>query len=104
MFNIVSNNNTTFEGNIGYGPTGTGGTFTTGQLQVTNPLLNDAGSIYKIASNSPAVNSSVGAYSFVTTDNEGQSRSSNDIGADEYSSGSITKAPLTINDVGCYAP
>jgi len=40
----------------------------------------------------------------VTTDCEGQARSTNDAGADEYSTATITKKPLTTSVVGCYAP
>jgi len=57
--------------------------------------------LQKLSSTSPAIGAANSSYySYVTTDMDGQSRSSPDIGADEYSTGSISITPLTTSDVG----
>ena len=57
--------------------------------------------LQKLSSGSPAIGAANSSYySYVTTDMDGQSRSSPDIGADEYSTGSISITPLTTSDVG----
>jgi len=103
LFTIYSDNGTIFAGNIGYNSL-PGATFSSAQLKIADPKLSLSGGFYKIASDSPAVNSAVGTYSYVTTDCEGQARSANDVGADEYSSTPITKKPLTPSTAGCSAP
>jgi len=106
LLNVDIESGTTFEGNI-LNPLGTatvGGTFTQAQAWVTNPLLTSATlngySIYKLGSGSPAINYAKGSYSYVTIDMEGQARSTTDTGADEYSSATVTKKPLTSSNVG----
>jgi len=57
--------------------------------------------LQKLSSGSPAISAANTSYfSYVTTDMDGQSRSSPDIGADEFSTGSISITPLTTSDVG----
>jgi poly(beta-D-mannuronate) lyase len=52
---------------------------------------------------SPALNAAVGDYPYVTLDMDGQQRiGTKDIGADEFTSSSITSRPLTSSDVGPY--
>jgi len=57
--------------------------------------------LQKLSSGSPAISAANASYfSYVTTDMDGQTRSSPDIGADEYSTASISITPLTTSDVG----
>lgn len=92
--------NMTYQGNIFYGATL--GIPASGFLNV-DPRMAAVGSdgLRHINSNSPAVNASVGSYSTVTVDMDGQARDSlRDVGADEYSSGAVVRRPLTMADVG----
>ena len=58
-------------------------------------------SLQKLSSGSPAIGAANTSYfSYVTDDMDGQSRSSPDIGADEFSTGSISRTPLGTSDVG----
>ena len=57
----------------------------------------------KLSSGSPAIRAAktpVFTLTYVTDDMDGQSRSSPDIGADEFSTGSISRTPLKTTDVG----
>ncbi|NOT47054.1 MAG: hypothetical protein HOP17_04810, partial [Acidobacteria bacterium] len=94
---------TIWEGNILWGAASNGIIPASGFTRV-NPLLSlGQFSVYRIASNSPAVNASVNSanYGYLTTDFDGQSRTgTRDIGADEYSTASIVRRPLTTTDVG----
>lgn len=70
-------------------------------ISTADPLLSLASDgLYRPASNSPVINSAVGSY--VTDDMDGQTRSVNDSGADEYFSAGTAKPrhPLTASDVG----
>jgi hypothetical protein len=69
---------------------------------VANPLLSVAGdTIWRPASNSPLVKSSVGSYPFVEADMDGQIRASPfDVGADEIAVSPISRGPLKPSDVG----
>lgn len=83
-------------------PTGTGtpGASGTGWLNV-DAQLSRVGELLKLTSGSPAINAAnTSYYSFVTDDADGQARTTPDIGADEFSGASITRQPLTGNDVG----
>jgi hypothetical protein len=67
-------------------------------------LVRDANGLLRLASDSPAIDASVGSYSYVTRDFDPQARSGKpDVGADEYST-SATRKPLTKADVGPSAP
>jgi len=99
----MPSSNVTFEGNIGYGST-VGYTFNADQLSEIDPKLNWTGDFFRLTSDSPAIDFAKGSYPYVTTDVEGQTKSVNDSGADEYSTASVTKAPLVSANVGCYAP
>jgi poly(beta-D-mannuronate) lyase len=64
-----------------------------------NPLLSVMNGLYRPSGSSPLINAGLGSY--VTTDMDGQTRDSNpDIGADEYATTTITRKPLTPEDVG----
>lgn len=68
-----------------------------------DPQLSPAGSdgLRHVASASPAINMAAGSYPSIVADMDGQLRDSlKDIGADEYSTTSITRRPLTLADVG----
>jgi poly(beta-D-mannuronate) lyase len=60
--------------------------------------LVPAGGLFRPASGSPAINAAVGDY--VKDDVDGQPRNKADIGADEVSSSSVKRRPLTPRDVG----
>ncbi len=72
---------------------------------IENPSLTAVSengfSLQKLSSGSPAIGAANASfYSYVTDDMDGQSRSSPDIGADEFSTGSISRTPLKTTDVG----
>jgi len=96
----------TISGNIMY-PTGTatlGITATAAQVNVTDPQLQFADSIYRLTSASPAIDAAPFAYGYVLEDIDGQLRTGAvDIGADEYSATSIINHPLSASDVGPYS-
>ncbi|WP_086667560.1 polysaccharide lyase 6 family protein [Lentzea kentuckyensis] len=92
-----------YEGNVIWG--GTGGNMpSSGYRSVDPKLVKDANGLYRLSSGSPAIDASVGTYSYVTRDFDPQARSGKpDVGADEYST-STTRKPLTKADVGPSAP
>lgn len=78
---------------------------TSAQVLVTDPQLANTTknglSVKTLGSSSPAINASTGIFSYVTTDIDGETRSTPDIGADEYSATpSLTYKPLQTSDVG----
>ncbi|MGI5502059.1 polysaccharide lyase 6 family protein [Lentzea sp. CA-135723] len=92
-----------YEGNVIWG--GTGGAMpSSGYKSVDPKLVKDANGLFRLSSGSPAINASVGSYSYVTRDFDLQARSgTRDVGADEYNSAAVRK-PLTKADVGVSAP
>ncbi len=96
----------TISGNIMY-PTGTatlGITATAAQVNVADPQLQFADSIYRLTASSPAIDAAPFAYSYVLGDIDGQPRTGAvDIGADEYSTTTIVNHPLSASDVGPYS-
>jgi hypothetical protein len=92
-----------YEGNVIWG--GTGGSMpASGYRSVDPKLVKDANGLFRLTSSSPAIDASVGTYSYVTRDFDPQARSGKpDVGADEYSTSAIRKA-LTKADVGPTAP
>lgn len=67
---------------------------------VTDGLLENGTLYYELGTNSPAIDASVGNYSFVTTDILGGNRSgTTDAGAEEFNSGG-SRIPYTTADVG----
>ncbi len=74
------------------------------QIRVVFPKLRQAGGIWRINHNSPAVDVAKGEFDYVTTDVDGQPRpKGRDIGADEFSQTPIKIKPLTEADVGVEA-
>lgn len=66
--------------------------------------MKDANGLLRLSSGSPAIDASVGTYSYVTRDFDPQPRAGKpDVGADEYNSSAVRK-PLTKADVGVSAP
>lgn len=107
LINNVKSSNTTWQGNIGHaaGSAVVGISLSSSQLKIADPLFSAAGEIFRIQSGSPARDTAVGTFSQVTTDMDGQTRdSTKDVGADEYSTATVTINPLTASDVGIYAP
>ncbi|ANZ35410.1 lyase [Lentzea guizhouensis] len=101
LVDMMSGSTVKYEGNIVWG--GTAG-MPNGYKTVDPKLVRDANGLLRLASGSPAVNASVGTYSYVTRDFDLQARSgTRDVGADEYNSSAVRK-PLTKADVGVSAP
>lgn len=109
---LVSSNsgtprNTVWQGNILWGSASAGIIPSSGYTRV-NPLLSlGFYNVYRIASNSPAINTAVNSsnYGYVTADLDGQDRTgTRDVGADEYSTANIVRFPLSASDVGPNAP
>ncbi len=101
LIDMMSGSTVKYEGNIVWG--GTAG-IPSGYRSVDPKLLRDANGLLRLASGSPAIESSAGTYSYVTRDFDPQARSGKpDVGADEYSSSAIRK-PLTAADVGVSGP
>ncbi|MFC3896200.1 polysaccharide lyase 6 family protein [Lentzea rhizosphaerae] len=98
---MMSGSTVKYEGNIIWG--GTAG-ISSGYRSVDPKLVGDANGLLRLSSDSPAIETSAGTYSYVTRDFDPQSRVGKpDVGADEYSSSAIRK-PLTSADVGVSAP
>jgi hypothetical protein len=104
LYDEILTTNTVFEGNIGYGAALDSVPRTTAEISNLNPLLVTVAGLQKLSMTSPAIDSSVGTYAFVTEDMDGQPRNvdgkGNDVGADEYSTAPVVNAPLTPADVG----
>jgi poly(beta-D-mannuronate) lyase len=92
--------NMTWQGNIFYGAS-LGITKPDGII-LTNPLLTIApDGLWRPNELSPVLNSAVGSFPYITTDMDGQLRDAfYDVGADEVSTASIIRRPLTPSDVG----
>lgn len=93
-----------WSGNILYNTNGDGDMPGSGYT-TANPLLaRDATGTFHLQSGSPAINAATGSYSAVTTDMDGQSRTSpKDAGADEVSSAPVIARILTPAMVGPFA-
>ncbi|HEY2510425.1 MAG TPA: polysaccharide lyase 6 family protein [Polyangiaceae bacterium] len=98
--------NTTYLANI-VNPTGSatlGLTATAAQMKKEDPLLVKVGEVLKLSAKSPAIGAASGSFPFVTDDIDGDSRTTPDVGADEYSTAPTARHPLTTADVGPAAP
>ena len=95
--------NMTYAGNLAW-PTATatvGLTKSSGAIRVADPLLARDGSVHRIGAGSPAIDTATGGRPFVTDDMDGQPRTGGvDVGADERSSATTTRGPLSATDVG----
>ncbi len=101
FIDMMSGSTVKYEGNIVWG--GTAG-ISSGYRSVDPKLVRDSNGLLRLASGSPAIETSAGTYSYVTRDFDPQSRVGKpDVGADEYSL-SATRKPLTTADVGVSAP
>ena len=89
-----------YEGNLVFGVAN--GALPAGGVRRMDPQLSrDAAGIFRPLSSSPAIDASVGSYSEVSVDLDGQPRSGpRDVGADEASSAPTLNRPLTPADVG----
>ncbi|NGY61009.1 lyase [Lentzea sp. NEAU-D13] len=101
FIDMMSGSTVKYEGNIIWG--GTAG-ISSGYRSVDPKLVRDSNGLLRLASGSPAIETSAGTYSYVTKDFDPQSRVGKpDVGADEYSS-MASRKPLTPSDVGVSAP
>jgi len=97
----VGQTNFLWQTNIFWGSASYVGSPAGGYLHINPQLATNTAIPFHIAANSPATNASFAAIAEVVTDMDGQPRSGiADIGADEFSSATITRRPLTTNDVG----
>lgn len=94
-----------FEGNILWGNARPGSIPDGGYTFVNPRLARDSSGLLRLTPASPAINASVGFYSYVLDDMDGQPRDElPDVGADEFSDAPITSGPLAPADVGPFAP
>jgi hypothetical protein len=101
LVDMVSGSTVRYEGNIAWGAAA--GMPSGGYRSVDPRLVRDNAGLNRLASGSPAIDSSVGTYSYVTSDFDPQPRSGRlDVGADEL--GSAVRVPLQRADVGPGAP
>lgn len=99
LYNEVKTTNTLFEGNIGFGGALSNVTRNSTEIREADPMHTVVGGVYKLSSVSPAIDAAVGSY-LVVDDIDGQPRTNNDVGADEYHSGLPYRQPLTPAEVG----
>jgi poly(beta-D-mannuronate) lyase len=92
--------NMNYAGNIFYGATL--GISKPEGIEIVDPKISfTTDSLWRLTGDSPAIDSALGSYPFVTVDVDGQPRVAPfDIGADEYSSATITQRPIRKNEVG----
>jgi poly(beta-D-mannuronate) lyase len=91
----------TWEGNIAYGQS-LGPANGNPGISTVNPQLGlTPDGLWRLGSNSPAIDAAAGGYGFIVDDMDGQARTgAYDIGADEFSTASIVRVPLSNGDVG----
>ncbi|MCE7011853.1 polysaccharide lyase 6 family protein [Kibdelosporangium philippinense] len=95
LVDMVSGSTVRYEGNIAWG--GSAG-MPNGYRSVDPRLVRDSHGISRLAAGSPAIDTSSGTYSYVTSDIDLQTRSGRfDVGADELGG---SRKPLTTADVG----
>ncbi|MFC9688564.1 polysaccharide lyase 6 family protein [Kribbella sp. NPDC056951] len=92
----------TFSGNILWGAASNGTIPSSGFTRADPKLTSTSDGVYRLASGSAAINAvSANHSSRVTDDVDGQARTAPyDVGADEYSTATPTRRPLTAADVG----
>jgi hypothetical protein len=103
LVSMVSGSTVKYEGNIIWG--GSAGSMPSGGYKSADPkLTRDSNGLYHLVAGSPAIDASVGTYSYVKTDFDPHARSGQlDVGADEHG-GSVSRKALTKADVGPSAP
>jgi hypothetical protein len=101
LVDMTSGATVRYEGNIAWG--GSAGMPSGTYRSVDPKLVRDANGLSRLSDGSPAIDSSTGTYSYVTTDfDPPQTRSGRlDVGADELGG---SRKPLTKTDVGPSAP
>ncbi|NOU97796.1 lyase [Paenibacillus sp. LMG 31456] len=106
LYNEIVSTNTVFEGNIGNGGTlKSNASRTAAEILGVDPAFTTINGLQKLSSTSPAINYAKGSYPFVLEDMDGETRSTNDAGADERSGAtSFPNHPLTTAEVGPSAP
>jgi hypothetical protein len=88
-------------GNIRWQTSSAGNMPSSGYTNINPQLVRDANQIYHLQAGSPAIDTAVGSYPFVTVDQDGQPRDANpDKGADEFSNAPIVARILSAEDVG----
>jgi hypothetical protein len=94
--------NTRYLGNIVFN----GSTSITGTdaIRKLDPKLVKVGEIFKLTTGSPAIDKADASFTFVTTDMDGQPRSTPDVGADELSTATASVGLLAPSDVGPNSP
>jgi len=100
---ITTPTNFTWSGNIMYPQDGVGLGMEAAedQIKIIDPILESVDNLWLISSASPAIDAALNNYLNILEDVQGQERSGiNDVGADEYSAATISRMPLTPEDVG----
>lgn len=97
LIDIAAGSTVRYEGNIVFGATaGIPGGYRT----VDPKLVVDAAGLSRLSAGSPAIDTAVGSYPYVTTDFDPHARAGAlDVGADEFG-GTVARKPLTKADVG----
>lgn len=107
LINIITEpDNLRWENNIMYSDSTAvlGVTARVDEIADINPLLLRNNHLWRLDSDSPAIDAAGDGYSFVNFDIDGQTRDElKDIGADEFSSTPVLCYPLNIDDVGPFA-
>ena len=89
----------TYTNNMIYAPSKLGDT--PDEVDNSDPKLEESDGFYHLKSNSPAIGFGISTVSYLTTDIEGQSRTStNDAGCDQLADASSDNAPLSSEDIG----
>jgi chondroitinase B-like protein len=103
LLNMASGSTVRYEGNIAWGGTSSG--IPAGGFRSVDPkLVKDANGLFRLTAGSPAIDSAVGSYPYVTMDFDPQARSGVlDVGADEVG-GTVARKALTKADVGPAGP
>ena len=97
--------NFTWSGNIMFqeGEFGIGMPAETNEINIVDPLLTNLNvdSLWLLSESSPSIDAALVNYLNISHDIQGQVRTGvNDVGADEYSSSTVYRRPLTTEDVG----
>ncbi|WP_169084932.1 polysaccharide lyase 6 family protein [Paenibacillus sp. PL91] len=99
LYSDVKSTNTFYEGNIGYGDVLSDVPRSTSEIWEVDPLLVSQNGLYRLTSESPAIDAATGSYP-LEVDMDGQPRAVSDIGADEYAMGPVRTQPITTAEVG----
>ncbi len=93
--------NPVWQGNIIYNTNGAGAMPASGYTATDPKIAKDATGTFHLQAGSPAIDAATGSYTSVTTDMDGQARTSPmDVGADEVSAAPVIARILNPSDVG----